>query len=191
MFRFLNVMPKDEALKILSLVQPFDTDELRSAFRAQSLKTHPDMGGSNEAFRKSKEAYDVLKPFAVKKEKTVESDPNKPCNCIEQGVKAMMTCKRCAKIEVVQPALKIKRKQVVITDNKRERINKLADLIKGNKVETPKEPIPEEKAQEKRKIHVEELHVHLCPECGTDWECKDEKCDKKKVKTEEKCKNQA
>lgn len=188
MFRILNQMTKAEAVAVLGIDVPFDEDQLKSVYRKRAISSHPDQGGSSEQFRLVKEAYELLKILATKVEKAYVSDLNRPCDCVDRGVKEMMTCKRCNKIEVPQPALKIKRKVVIITPTKQERLSRIAVMMQGKKIEKEEVPVPEEKARTQAKVHVEYLHYHLCPECGTEWECKDDKCDKKKVKTEEKCK---
>lgn len=47
-------------LEILQLSFPFTKEELKSAYRRKSLETHPDTGGTAEAFRKVNNAYQVL-----------------------------------------------------------------------------------------------------------------------------------
>ncbi|NJM22726.1 MAG: J domain-containing protein [Richelia sp. SM1_7_0] len=47
-------------LEVLQLSFPFTKEELKSAYRKKSLTTHPDTGGTAEAFRKVHNAYQVL-----------------------------------------------------------------------------------------------------------------------------------
>jgi hypothetical protein len=54
---------KVEALKTLGLEKPPNTpDELKTAWRRTTLRTHPDKeGGSKEAFEAASDAYEILK----------------------------------------------------------------------------------------------------------------------------------
>ena len=47
-------------LEVLRLNFPFTKQELKSAYRKRALETHPDSGGTAEAFRKVHTAYQVL-----------------------------------------------------------------------------------------------------------------------------------
>lgn len=54
------------ALSILGLrAGGFDKDDLKAAFRREALRVHSDKGGSDEAFRKLKHAYNRLKKFLL------------------------------------------------------------------------------------------------------------------------------
>lgn len=50
-----------EAQTILNIKPPLNPDSLKAAYRAAAKKTHPDMGGSTEAFKKVNEAHQLLK----------------------------------------------------------------------------------------------------------------------------------
>lgn len=52
--------PYQYHLQLLQLKFPFTKEELKSAYRKKSLETHPDTGGTAEAFRKVSHAYQVL-----------------------------------------------------------------------------------------------------------------------------------
>lgn len=54
-------MTRLEALKELQLPTSFDEKQLKAAYRARSLATHPDKGGSAAAFLRVSEAYELLK----------------------------------------------------------------------------------------------------------------------------------
>jgi curved DNA-binding protein CbpA len=54
------VMSRSEAQKILRLPARFDERALKTAYRARSMETHPDKGGTTEAFLKVSEAYETL-----------------------------------------------------------------------------------------------------------------------------------
>ena len=49
------------ARKLLGVARDASPDELRRAFRARALATHPDQGGSTLAFLEIQAAYDVLR----------------------------------------------------------------------------------------------------------------------------------
>lgn len=49
------------ALELLGLRLPVDELALKRAYRQRSLETHPDAGGSHEAFLRVNEAYEYLK----------------------------------------------------------------------------------------------------------------------------------
>ena len=51
---------RSESYDILQIEPPITPEDLKRAYRKMSLKTHPDKGGSNEAFIKVKNAYDHL-----------------------------------------------------------------------------------------------------------------------------------
>lgn len=51
---------RSEALKILGLDEANSTSEVHGAFRSQVKDAHPDMGGSEEEFKRVKEAREVL-----------------------------------------------------------------------------------------------------------------------------------
>ena len=52
--------PHQYHLQLLQLKFPFTKEELKSAYRRKSLETHPDAGGTAEAFRQINHAYQVL-----------------------------------------------------------------------------------------------------------------------------------
>jgi len=52
--------PYQYHLQLLQLKFPFTKEELKSAYRKKSLETHPDAGGTAEAFRQVNHAYQVL-----------------------------------------------------------------------------------------------------------------------------------
>ncbi|MEM1394606.1 MAG: J domain-containing protein, partial [Cyanobacteria bacterium P01_H01_bin.150] len=52
--------PYQYHLQLLQLKFPFTKEELKSAYRRKSLETHPDAGGTAEAFRQVNYAYQVL-----------------------------------------------------------------------------------------------------------------------------------
>jgi hypothetical protein len=52
-----------DALEVLGLSHPCTADELKAAYRRLSMETHPDRGGSAEAFRRIDEAYDIIDMF--------------------------------------------------------------------------------------------------------------------------------
>ncbi|MBV6627304.1 MAG: J domain-containing protein [Rivularia sp. (in: Bacteria)] len=52
--------PYQYHLQLLQLKFPFTKEELKSAYRKKSLETHPDAGGTAEAFRQINHAYQVL-----------------------------------------------------------------------------------------------------------------------------------
>ena len=47
-----------EFMATLSLLPPYSLDDVKSAYRAKVLKTHPDRGGSTHEFLKIQEAYE-------------------------------------------------------------------------------------------------------------------------------------
>ena len=47
-------------LELLKITFPFTKQELKSAYRKKALETHPDSGGTAEAFRRVNTAYQVL-----------------------------------------------------------------------------------------------------------------------------------
>lgn len=51
-------------LDVLRLRCPFSRRELKIAYRKKALETHPDTGGTTEAFRKVHLAFEVLEPLA-------------------------------------------------------------------------------------------------------------------------------
>ena len=53
-------------IELLKLSFPFTYDELKSAYRKRALLTHPDIGGSAEAFREINTAYEFLTGAASK-----------------------------------------------------------------------------------------------------------------------------
>lgn len=53
-------MSRRAAMKELRLSGTFDQKKLKSAYRTRSMATHPDKGGSTEAFLRVSEAYEVL-----------------------------------------------------------------------------------------------------------------------------------
>jgi curved DNA-binding protein CbpA len=53
-------MTRIEAKKLLELADHFSLDELKTAFRKMAMKTHPDKGGSVQAFFKVQAAYQTL-----------------------------------------------------------------------------------------------------------------------------------
>ena len=53
------------ARKLLGVARDASPDELRRAFRARALATHPDQGGSTLAFLEVQTAYDVLRSEPV------------------------------------------------------------------------------------------------------------------------------
>jgi hypothetical protein len=53
------------ARKLLGVARDASPDELRRAFRARALATHPDQGGSTLAFLEVQTAYDVLRSAPV------------------------------------------------------------------------------------------------------------------------------
>jgi hypothetical protein len=52
------------ARKLLGVARDASPDEIRRAFRARALTTHPDQGGSALAFLEVQTAYDVLRGAA-------------------------------------------------------------------------------------------------------------------------------
>ena len=50
-------------LSLLKISYPFTKQELKSAYRKMALQTHPDSGGTTEAFREVHTAYQVLLQF--------------------------------------------------------------------------------------------------------------------------------
>lgn len=56
----LAVMTRSEAIRELGLKPGFSEKDLKSAYRKRSLETHPDKGGSDGAFIKVAEAFEVL-----------------------------------------------------------------------------------------------------------------------------------
>ena len=53
------------ARKLLGVARDASPDEIRRAFRARALATHPDQGGSTLAFLEVQTAYDVLRATAT------------------------------------------------------------------------------------------------------------------------------
>ncbi|MDJ0719865.1 MAG: J domain-containing protein [Prochloraceae cyanobacterium] len=53
-------------IELLKLSFPFTFDELKSAYRQRALETHPDIGGTAEAFREVNTAYEFLSSTASK-----------------------------------------------------------------------------------------------------------------------------
>lgn len=51
-------------LDLLQIKFPFSRQELKSAYRKQALKAHPDTGGTPESFRKVHNAFEVLSNLA-------------------------------------------------------------------------------------------------------------------------------
>ncbi len=52
---------------VFGLKRSSSEEELKKAYRKKILKTHPDKGGSNEAFRKIQEAWECIKSKTYKK----------------------------------------------------------------------------------------------------------------------------
>ncbi len=52
-------------LQLLGLTVPFTHKDLKKAYRQRALETHPDSGGSAEAFRQIHHAYQTLTSFIV------------------------------------------------------------------------------------------------------------------------------
>jgi hypothetical protein len=50
-------------LSLLKISYPFTKQELKSAYRKMALQTHPDSGGTTEAFREVHTAYQILLKF--------------------------------------------------------------------------------------------------------------------------------
>lgn len=57
--------PEQLAKQVFNLELPTTLSMLKSAFRAAARKAHSDVGGSDEAFRQVKSAYDMLLPLAL------------------------------------------------------------------------------------------------------------------------------
>jgi hypothetical protein len=55
-----RVGPKADDLRMLGLSWPCSREEIKAAYRRLALQTHPDQGGSTEAFRRINEAYERL-----------------------------------------------------------------------------------------------------------------------------------
>ncbi len=55
-----KTLPHKYHLEVLQLSFPFTKEELKSAYRIKSLETHPDTGGTAEAFRRVHDAYQIL-----------------------------------------------------------------------------------------------------------------------------------
>lgn len=53
-------MTREEALSILGLTAQATSEHVKAAYRTLARKTHPDKGGSTEAFLKVKQAYELL-----------------------------------------------------------------------------------------------------------------------------------
>jgi DnaJ-class molecular chaperone len=56
---FINALPKRKLTPwdILGITKTVDVDIIKKAFRMMAFKTHPDHGGTSEAFRVVNEAY--------------------------------------------------------------------------------------------------------------------------------------
>lgn len=63
---------QESAFQILSLypfqklTKAFNLHELKSAYRAALLKTHPDQGGTAESFYEIRKSYEILKSLVTK-----------------------------------------------------------------------------------------------------------------------------
>lgn len=55
-----HFMSRDEAEAILNVSPGASQEEIKSAYKKKALKTHPDQGGSAEAFRYIQRAYELL-----------------------------------------------------------------------------------------------------------------------------------
>lgn len=53
-------MPRDRARRILGVGPDADADAVRAAYRRKVKETHPDRGGSSDAFQRVTEAYEAL-----------------------------------------------------------------------------------------------------------------------------------
>lgn len=58
--RYTNNPIKQRYCRLLDLQDNFTLADLKTAYRKKSMQTHPDKGGSNEAFMEVKKAYDYL-----------------------------------------------------------------------------------------------------------------------------------
>ena len=54
------LMSRSEAIKELRLPKKFDEKTLKAAYRQRSMETHPDKGGTKEAFLRVSDAYQML-----------------------------------------------------------------------------------------------------------------------------------
>ena len=59
--RIWNERPVNQYETVLGLNKGFTSAELKQAYKRAALRAHPDKGGSNEAFRAVKDAYEYLK----------------------------------------------------------------------------------------------------------------------------------
>lgn len=59
--------PYQYHIMLLQLKVSFTKEELKSAYRKKSLETHPDAGGTAEAFRQISNAYQILSKVMVAK----------------------------------------------------------------------------------------------------------------------------
>ena len=87
-----------ENCKILNVEFPFTMKALRNAYWRRSKETHPDAGGSNEAFRKSQEAYEFLQPYCSEElsQKEIEDIEWKRRKVEEEfPFKNFVDCDRC------------------------------------------------------------------------------------------------
>nr|WP_303647826.1 DnaJ domain-containing protein [Haloarchaeobius amylolyticus] len=55
----------EQAFRALGLPPSASSDEVRSAYREQVMEVHPDHGGSEESFRRVREAYTTAKEHAA------------------------------------------------------------------------------------------------------------------------------
>jgi hypothetical protein len=53
----------DYPYNVFGLKKSASNDDIKKAYRKAVLKAHPDRGGSNEAFRRIREAWDYFKSF--------------------------------------------------------------------------------------------------------------------------------
>jgi len=93
-------MNLSEAQNLLLVGDKFTTFELKAAFRKASFITHPDSGGSEEAFIELQEAYKQLQKLAtmdkaMAEEKTVEGTPLSELGKGFPLTVSAKTCKMC------------------------------------------------------------------------------------------------
>lgn len=56
----------DVSLRLLKLIEPFTEEELKRSYRKLAHETHPDKGGTCDAFAKIQKAYETLVPFSIR-----------------------------------------------------------------------------------------------------------------------------
>ncbi len=88
-------MPKNNPFEVLGIPEDSSPEQVKAAYLEKSKTTHPDAGGTAEAFQELREAFMQASVEASKPKKCLECD-GKGRKMITKGFHKMpMTCKAC------------------------------------------------------------------------------------------------